>query len=494
MANQFGPWATWIDAGSSPQLSTFWQRRLTMLLPVSQTSFVLSRRNVAWLGITGAMLFVLPTLRPAPLVADDQKPADKGVATITGRVMRKDNGQPLAGALVRAAVPAMDMRFLRCDSKQPRYETRTDQRGQYRLAVPVDAPDTCVSLDAFSPGFQSAAGLYMMYTPASKVTVSPHGTATCDFKLSEATYVAGVLVNQNGEGVEGALVCAHLNTARSSGGVTRVLTDKNGRFEIFDYPKEQPKGEDGWLGVEHTKYCTIGIKDIYALPQDQRRNLRLVATKGRTIEGRLLDADGKPAADVMVEADFPEERKATVSGRDGGFGLYGLPNGKCTILAHSLNLRQKIKQPLSLDHDITNLALMMSRIETPSQPRPITLFGMKLVDATPALQDEYDLFHDRGVLILAPGPNHARLQIGNLVEGDCFVMAGNYTNIRNIKDFVAQLLGNVKRQSDGSGTCRVVYSLRRVNLRGSNTQYIKLTAADLKELEAVAKQFAIPKP
>ena len=62
MAKQYGPWATMIDLGGSPQLSTFWRRRLTMLASASQTSFSLSRRNVLWLGAAALLLMALPTV------------------------------------------------------------------------------------------------------------------------------------------------------------------------------------------------------------------------------------------------------------------------------------------------------------------------------------------------------------------------------------------------------------------------------------------------
>ena len=38
MSNQFGPWATLINAGGNAQLGTFWRQRMTMLGPISRTS------------------------------------------------------------------------------------------------------------------------------------------------------------------------------------------------------------------------------------------------------------------------------------------------------------------------------------------------------------------------------------------------------------------------------------------------------------------------
>ena len=77
MKSQYGPWATLIDAGGNPQLSAFWRRRLTMLVPTSQTSPVLSRRNLLWLGAAATLLLALPTFRSAPAVAEENKPANE---------------------------------------------------------------------------------------------------------------------------------------------------------------------------------------------------------------------------------------------------------------------------------------------------------------------------------------------------------------------------------------------------------------------------------
>ena len=75
MTNQYGPWATLIDAGGNPQLSAFWRRRLTMLVPTSQTSPVLSRRNLLGLVAMGVMMIALPTFRSASIAAEEEKPA-----------------------------------------------------------------------------------------------------------------------------------------------------------------------------------------------------------------------------------------------------------------------------------------------------------------------------------------------------------------------------------------------------------------------------------
>ncbi len=77
MTTPYGPWATAIDAGRNPQLSSFWRQRLTMLVPASQTSPVLSKRSLLGLVAAAALVCALPTFRAATAVAEQEKASNK---------------------------------------------------------------------------------------------------------------------------------------------------------------------------------------------------------------------------------------------------------------------------------------------------------------------------------------------------------------------------------------------------------------------------------
>ena len=66
MTNPYGPWATAMDAGCNPQLSAFWKQRLAMLVPTSQTSPVLSRRNLFGLVAAAALVCTCRPSMPRP--------------------------------------------------------------------------------------------------------------------------------------------------------------------------------------------------------------------------------------------------------------------------------------------------------------------------------------------------------------------------------------------------------------------------------------------
>jgi Tol biopolymer transport system component len=74
-----------MDVGPNPQLSAFWKRRMALLVSASHTNPVLSRRTMLALGTAGAFTCLLPTLRSAPLLAEDKKRADGG-KSLSGRI------------------------------------------------------------------------------------------------------------------------------------------------------------------------------------------------------------------------------------------------------------------------------------------------------------------------------------------------------------------------------------------------------------------------
>jgi hypothetical protein len=79
MTKKYGPWVSSIDAGSNPQLSAFWKRRLKMLTPASQTGHALTWRNLLWLVAAGSLLILLPTFQAFPAKAgeDGKESGDK---------------------------------------------------------------------------------------------------------------------------------------------------------------------------------------------------------------------------------------------------------------------------------------------------------------------------------------------------------------------------------------------------------------------------------
>ncbi len=109
---------------------------------------------------------------------------------------------------------------------------------------------------------------------------------------------------------------------------------------------------------------------------------------------------------------------------------------------------------------------------------------MQLTDVTPELQATYDLGFERGALILDPGKDSERLQIGRLVECYNFLMVGE-KRIGSVREFINQILAETATQDTDEYSVRVVYSFRTLDFHGTNTQYLTLSKDDLKQLRKV---------
>ena len=132
----------------------------------------------------------------------------------------------------------------------------------------------------------------------------------------------------------------------------------------------------------------------------------------------------------------------------------------------------------------------------PADLKTYAVLGIQLADVTPELKSAYDLDFEHGAVILDPGNDSDRLKIGRLAEGYCFWEVGN-TRISSVRGFVKQILTEAAGQDAAKNAVRgvrVVYSFSRVDADGNNTQYLKLTKDDLKQLQIVRDQLTPESP
>jgi len=450
-----------------------------------------------------------------PLVitfAGDPPPASKtaakaeqatgaAAATLRGRVT-DEAGAPLADVRVRVAIPAIDMRFIHTDTPHKILETKSDAKGDYRLEFPEIAKPTKISIDAMKPGYRRLVGTLMSGGDAKRVEVAPGTAVEASLTLKPALYFAGTVVDEEGKPIAGVEISANANSARSSAGIEFKTNNADGSFEIFNYPLQPVTFRNevckGVVSFFHPDDVEQQIPDVYALAQHERGALRIVLPTGRKLAGTVLDDAGKPVPNAMVKATShsAKNRKATMTDANGKFTLHGLADGPTTLTARSLEIKQKTELTIVVDGDQNdqvvrlqaNLVVRLQRMGLPAEVKKYDVLGMQLADATPELRSAYDLQDSGGALILDPGPNPDRLDIGQLVEGDNFWIVGE-KRVGSVREFVKQILAEAAAQKTAVHRVRVVYSFKSLDFDGTNTQYLKLTNDDLKHLETVLAQF-----
>jgi beta-lactamase regulating signal transducer with metallopeptidase domain len=469
---------------------------------------MLTQRRTYRLGILSATL--VAGLVALPLVvafAVDPEPTSKNTPTLSDEPSRSvqaavlrgrvtdEAGAPLADVRVRVAIPAANMRLVDASSPHKRQEARTDASGDYRLEFPGITERTTISIDAMKPGYRRLVGTFMSGGDEKSVEVAPGEAAEASLTLKPAAYFAGIVVNELGRPIPGAKIVARSTFGNSYGFVETTASESNGSFELFNYsvtPRAR-LGEvsKGAVSFDHPDYIGSNIEDVYSLAEEGREALRIVLATGHKVAGTVFDVRGKPVPDVMIKATREDRanRKATMTDANGRFTLRGLADGLTTLSTRALDIKQKINLALAVNSDTNDLEVRLQPMSLPADLKKHTVLGMQLTDVTPELKSAYDLYHERGALILDPGKDSDRLGIGRLAEGYCFFVVGKPgSRIGSVREFVNQVLAETAGQDAEEYSVRVVYSFSTLKVDGTNTQYLKLTRDDLKQLQTVSDQ------
>lgn len=421
--------------------------------------------------------------------AAEPEQAGRDVAVLRGRVTDADDN-PLADVRVRIAIPAADMRFVDSSTSHKRLETRTDASGNYRLEVPGLAEPTQVSIDAMKPGYRRLVGTLMSGGDARRAEVAPGKAVESDMRLMPALYFAGTVVDEQGQPIAGVHVSANASSSRASGGVEKTASNADGAFELFNYSLEPVTLENeatrGAVYFFHPDYLDHRIDDVYTIEAKDQKSLHIVLKTGHRIAGTVIDVDGKPVPDAMVKALRTDgsHRKAIVTDAKGMFVLRGLAPGLTRLSVRALAIKQKALVPVAVKGDKDDLEVRLRKIEFPANLKVRTVLGMQLADLTPELKDAYGIQNKRGAVIVDPGEDSDRLRIGELAEGYCFWMVGK-ERVGNVRELVEQILAETANQNAETYAVRVVYSLSTPEFDGTNTQYLRVTKEDLKQLQAV---------
>lgn len=467
-------------------------------------------------ALIAAMVIGIATVPPAAFAADPEQakttapgspaPSDAPPAILHGRVT-DEAGAPLPDVRVRVAIPATDMRFID-DVTDRRFmgdvqehgqiEVKTDARGDYRMQIPGLSGRTRISMDAMKPGYRRLVGTLMSGGDPRNVELGPGDEAEASLILRPALYFAGKVVDEQGQPIAGVQVSANASFTMSSGGVERTATRPDGSFELFNYTEKSPAIGRGkaraMVFFFHPDYIDHRIDDLHRIEPGERTTLRVVLPTGHKIAGTVVDAAGKPVPNAMIKITRKDggHRKAVMTDANGRFAIRGLSPGLTLLVARCLPIKQTAQMPMALNGDRTDLEVRLRPIPLPANLPKYAVLGMQLTDMTPELKSAYNVFNDRGALILDPGKDTARLKIGELAEGYVFWMVGQ-KRIGSVREFVDRILAETAGQNAEHYQIRVVYTFSTVDFDGTNTQYLQLTKDDLKQLQGLSDRLA-PEP
>ena len=208
-------------------------------------------------------------------------------ATISGRITDTKSKVPVAGVIVRAALPRV--------SRSDALAAETDAKGAYSIVVPAGS----YLMFTFRPGYDAANG---------DVTVGPGQQVTRDFALPQVARVSGTVLDEDKRPVVAANVASRSagdqrgSAARMMRSTDTVFSGPDGRFTTTVVPDEP-------LVLTATKrgFPSGTSEQFRAASGERKRGVVLTIPSGIAVSGRVTDRDGAPLSGVAVIPTEPDD-------------------------------------------------------------------------------------------------------------------------------------------------------------------------------------------
>jgi beta-lactamase regulating signal transducer with metallopeptidase domain/uncharacterized GH25 family protein len=280
----------------------------------------------------------------AQAAVPDEKPAaaineaSEGL-TYTGTVLNRVTGKPIAGAKVE--VDRRDQRSVEHYLLE-KTQLETDADGKFSFTLSPEQlalPGLFVITNAQHPDYTKSDHFYATQNDIRMERAKGTQATWYLTKLWPGEAISGTVVDPKGSPLKNERISGYLRSTIEQEDDLDVwietTTDSDGRFRVVT-----PANWEGVLWIQPDRYCYKVLR-----VRDQRGDLgTLTLRQGADITGRVLDVDGRPIANVEVQAhsrsDGPEVdefldkhsishyiKRNVVTDTNGEFTLISLPEG-----------------------------------------------------------------------------------------------------------------------------------------------------------------------
>jgi len=254
--------------------------------------------------------------------------------SVSGTVIDKETREPIANAVIRGHITVWMYQGPDFFEKCPYQETMTDAQGKYTLEflTPLtttvamkDEDGLCVDVSA--PGYETKPQ-YVRPNVANEHTTFPD----FDFEMQPGKRVAGVVVDQAGLPIAGAVVRVQ-NSSNSDwnffGSMGKTVTDEKGGFELWigtpqgTYEDGNYIGRDPWLCIFKQG---IGAGFFWDILTKEDMGTLVLSSDG-TITGKVIDVHGNPTenCEISVRGSWCNLIGAVRTDQDGTYTITGIP-------------------------------------------------------------------------------------------------------------------------------------------------------------------------
>lgn len=253
--------------------------------------------------------------------AVSSEPPAPGPRKITGRVLDREQRQPIPGVKVELL---QNGKWIR------RTETGTD--GQYQI---LGIYDGTYDLD-FKPASPAMRDVFVFLPHESEFRVHLQGTDAMGVELTlpPAFCFTGRVLGPEDKPVPGAAVSVRGEMAKQFGGRLETTTHSDGSYTLAGLRKWE--GGNFALTAAAPGYLETALVELPPPPRLTFRELKLdirlrPVAEGVSIAGRVTLEQGRPVDGVCVEVSFPGGHRRQMTGREGRYRFEALPPGDLSV-------------------------------------------------------------------------------------------------------------------------------------------------------------------
>ncbi len=159
-------------------------------------------------------------------------------------------------------------------------------------------------------------------------------------------------------------------------GYYSAVTDENGNFDLGEIPS-------GFYSTFAQAYGYLGYWNELEITEDTSDyQIVLEPVPVGEIEGRVVDEDGVPVPDALVNATQPNVDPFTFTDENGEFLLTNVPAGIWRVGAYKEGYYAGVLDMVEVkENDTVTVQLELTKIENPEPPETLTFSG-KMIDGT----------------------------------------------------------------------------------------------------------------
>jgi beta-lactamase regulating signal transducer with metallopeptidase domain len=200
--------------------------------------------------------------------------------------------------------------------------------------------------------------------------------------LDAGMVVGGIVVDENGEPIEGAEIYLRLDYKKREGDTSqlgtgaRPKTDSRGKWS---YPCVPASLERLWIEIKHPRYMplrTAVSTSKFAVQNGKEPTAKTMLERGITVTGKVTDKDGADVAGAIVRTKFMNDQREAKTSPDGVYTLVGCEPVRTAIVVtakgHAPDLKNVLIEPGMSPVDFTLQAGQRIRVRvTDADGNPI---------------------------------------------------------------------------------------------------------------------------